>query len=91
MFHSLSLSLVSQKINILKSLFTFYYHLLQNLHQFLNLLLQRHFILIYVAESMTGLSSSAFNTQGVLCIWPWPITLGTVWNNVTEIAVDGLP
>lgn len=55
MFHSLSLSPVSQGINILESLFTFYYILLQDLHQFLNLLLQRHFILVYVAESVTGL------------------------------------
>lgn len=53
--------------------------LLQNLHQFLRRLSQRHFVLVYVAESMTGLSASAFNTRGVLCIWPWPITLGTLW------------
>lgn len=93
MFHFLPLSPVPQGINIPDSLFTFYCILLQNLHQFLNLLLQRHFILVYVAESVTGLSSSAFNTQGVLCIWPRPITLGTLWNNVTEkeIAVDDLP
>lgn len=87
------LSHLFQRINIPDSLFTFYYILLQNLHQFLDLLLQRHFILVYVAESVTGLSSSAFNTQGVLCIWPRPITLGTLWSNVTEreIAVEGLP
>lgn len=93
MFHSLPLSPVSRGFNILESLFTFYCILLQNLHQFLNLLLQRHFILVYVAESVTGLSSNAFNIQGVLCVWPQPITLGTLWSNVTEreIAVDGLP
>lgn len=93
MFHSLPLSPVSQGINTPESLFIFNFILLQNLHQFLNLLLQRHFILVYVAERMTGLSSNAFDTQGVLCIWPQPITLGTLWTNVTEreIAVDGLP
>lgn len=93
MFHSLPRSPFSQRINISDSLFTFCYILLQNLHQFLHFLLQRHFILVYVAESVTGLSSNAFDTQGVLCIWPRPITLGTFWSKVTEreVAVDGLP
>lgn len=67
--------------------------LLQNLHQFPKLVSQRHFVVVYVAESVTGLSSNAFSTQGVLCIQPWPITLRTLWSNMTEgdIVVDCLP
>lgn len=85
---SVALSPLSQGIHFPEST----HILLQNLHQFPKLF-QRHFVLVYVAESMIGLSSNAFNTQGVLCIWPWPITLRTLWSNVTEgdIGVDCLP
>lgn len=72
---SVPLSPLSQGFHFPVDLFTFYYRTCMNFSNFFH----RHFVLVYVAESMTGLSGNAFNTQGIICIWPWPISLGTLW------------